>query len=82
MNRNQKDIKEETAIIPNIMGFTLKKALQQIGEQTGISADCVKVEMTMTPYEDKKRERQGNEPIVVRQVVSGNEIKLTASIFK
>lgn len=82
MDRDKAEVKEEAAIIPNVVGFGLKKALQQIAGQTGIPAESIRIKTTAAPFEDKKRERQGNEPVVVRQVVSGNEITLTTSIFK
>ncbi len=63
--------------IPLVIGYTLDNALQLIGGEHNIV-----VESTITPYEDKKEERQGNVPIVVRQIVSSDEIKLTTSLFK
>lgn len=63
--------------IPLVIGYKLDKALQLIGEGYKVAVD-----ETSTPYEDKKEERQGNAPIVVRQKVAGGEIRLTTSLFK
>jgi len=65
------------AEIPLVIGYKLDKALQLIGEGHKIIIDS-----TMTPYEDKKEERRGNTPIVVRQKAEEDEIKLTTSLFK
>ena len=62
--------------IPLVIGYTLDKALQLLdGRQNVI------IETTSTPYEDKKEERQGNTPIVVRQKVTNDQIKLTTTYF-
>ena len=63
--------------IPLVIGYKLDKALQLIGEKHNIIIDS-----TSTPYEDKKEERQGNMPIVVRQKAKNDEIRLTTSLFK
>lgn len=63
--------------IPLVIGYKLDKALQLIGDKQNIIIDT-----TITPYEDKKEERQGNTPIVVRQRTTNDEIKLTTSLFK
>ncbi|MGE5630743.1 MAG: hypothetical protein ACM3TR_06540 [Caulobacteraceae bacterium] len=63
--------------IPLVIGYKLNKALQLIGGDKKVTIDS-----TITPYEDKKEERKGNEPIVVRQIVKADEIKLTTSLFK
>ncbi|HYE83875.1 MAG TPA: hypothetical protein VEG39_17135 [Clostridia bacterium] len=65
------------AEIPLVIGYKLDKALQLIGEGYNVVVDS-----TTTPYEDKKEERQGNTPIVVRQKVASDEIRLTTSLFK
>lgn len=63
--------------IPLVVGYKLDKALQLIGDKNNIIIDS-----TSTPYEDKKKERQGNTPIVVRQKAKNDEIRLTVSLFK
>lgn len=63
--------------IPSVIGYKLSEALQLIGNHARVTIDS-----TITPYEDKREERKGNEPIVVRQIVIGDEIKLTTSLFK
>lgn len=63
--------------IPLVIGYKLDKALQLIGEGYNILVDS-----TITPYEDKKEERQGKAPIVVRQKAKNDEIRLTTSLFK
>jgi hypothetical protein len=63
--------------IPSVIGYKLSEALKLIGDQV-----IVKIDSTITPYEDKRKERMGNEPIVVRQIVEYDEIKLTTSLFK
>jgi hypothetical protein len=63
--------------IPSVIGYKLSEALKLIGDQV-----IVKIDSTITPYEDKRKERMGNEPIVVRQIVDYDEIKLTTSLFK
>lgn len=63
--------------IPLVIGYKLDKALQLIGDKMNVIIDT-----TTTPYEDKKEERQGNTPIVVRQKATKDEIKLTTSLFK
>jgi topoisomerase IA-like protein len=60
-----------------VIGYTLDKALQLIGEKHSVA-----VESTITPYKDKIEERQGNTPIVVRQKVENDRIILTACLFK
>jgi len=62
--------------IPLVIGYKLDKALQLIGGKQNIIIDS-----TSTPYEDKKKERQGNTPVVVRQRVINDEIKLTTTYF-
>lgn len=62
--------------IPLVIGYKLDKALQLIGEKNKIIIDS-----TSTPYEDKKEERQGNAPIVVRQIAKNDEIRLTTTHF-
>ncbi len=61
---------------PLVIGYKLDKALQLIGEKHSIVIDA-----TITPYEDKKEERQGNTPIVVRQKAIKDKIKLTTTYF-
>jgi hypothetical protein len=63
--------------IPLIIGYRLDKALQLLGEGHNI-----KVDSTSTPYEDRKSERQGNAPVVVRQKNINGIIELTTSLFK
>ena len=63
--------------VPLTIGYTLNCALQLIGESHSITIDS-----TSTPYEDKKMERQGNTPIVVRQKTDNGIIILTTSYFK
>ncbi|MEA4845611.1 MAG: hypothetical protein VB106_00090 [Clostridiaceae bacterium] len=63
--------------IPLVIGYALDRALQMIGEGHNVIIDS-----TSTPFEDKNMERQGNSPIVVRQKVGNEGIKLTTSIFK
>lgn len=62
--------------IPLVIGYKLDKALQLIGEGYNIVIDA-----TITPYEDKKEERQGNTPIVVRQKAIEDKIELTTTYF-
>ncbi|MHB1392468.1 MAG: hypothetical protein ACYCYE_05180 [Clostridia bacterium] len=62
--------------IPLVIGYKLDKALQLIGEKHNIIIDT-----TITPYEDKKEERLGNTPIVVRQKTINDKIKLTTTYF-
>ena len=62
--------------IPLVIGYKLDKALQLIGDKQNIVIDS-----TITPYEDKKEERQGSTPIVVRQRANKDEIKLTTTYF-
>lgn len=62
--------------IPTVIGYKLDKALQLIGEEQTLILE------TATPYEDKKKERQGNTPIVVRQKINNDVIELTISLFK
>ncbi len=63
--------------IPLVIGYSLEKALELLGEGHSIT-----VNSTTTPYEDKKAERQGNRPIVVRQKTIADRIELTTSLFK
>ena len=63
--------------IPLVIGYTLDHALQIIGENHNIIIDS-----TSTPFEDKKKERRGNSPIVVRQKAECDKIILTTSCFK
>ncbi|MDD4503540.1 MAG: hypothetical protein PHS15_01780 [Clostridiaceae bacterium] len=62
--------------IPLLIGYNLDKALQLIGEKHEIIIDS-----TTTFYEDKIEERQGSTPIVVRQKVESDKIKLTTTHF-
>ena len=62
--------------IPLVIGYKLDKALQLIGEKHSVAVD-----LTLTPYKDKIEERQGNTPIVVRQKVENDRIKLTTTYF-
>lgn len=62
--------------IPLVIGYKLEKALQLIGDSYDIVVDS-----TTTPYEDKKEERRGSTPVVVRQKVSDGQIRLTTSCF-
>lgn len=62
---------------PNVIGYDLEKAKQLIGE--GV---CIITESTLTPFEDKKAERRGKTPVVVRQTIENDMIKLTTSLFK
>lgn len=68
--------------LPNVVGYSLEKALNKIGEADREGFYTIITDETITPYEDKKNERQGNTPIVVRQIVKDNKIKLTTSLFK
>jgi len=61
---------------PLVIGYKLDKALQLIGDKNNVIIDT-----TSTPYEDKKKERQGNMPIVVRQKAKNDEIRLTITHF-
>lgn len=63
--------------IPLVIGYRLDKAIQLLGEEHNII-----VNSTTTPYEDRKAERKGNIPIVVRQKAVDGEIELTTSLFK
>ena len=63
--------------IPLVIGYKIEEALQIIGEGHSIIIDS-----TTTPYEDKKAERQGNTPVVVRQKAVNDKIILTTSLFK
>ena len=62
--------------IPLVIGYKLDKALELLGGKQNIIIDT-----TTTPYEDKIEERQGNAPIVVRQITKNDEIKLTTTHF-
>jgi len=62
---------------PLVIGYSLEKALELLGNQEKVTIDS-----TITPYEDRKQERMGKEPIVVRQIAKDDEIKLTTSLFK
>lgn len=62
--------------IPLVIGYTLDYALQLIGEGYDVAIDS-----TLTPFEDKREERQGNAPVVVRQKTESGRIKLTVSYF-
>ncbi|HWR60520.1 MAG TPA: hypothetical protein VN580_02850 [Clostridia bacterium] len=63
--------------IPLVIGYRLDKALELIGGSCSVSVDS-----TSTPYEDRKAERLGNAPIVVRQKTVDGTILLTTSLFK
>lgn len=63
--------------IPLVIGYRLDKALELIGGSCSVSVDS-----TSTPYEDRKAERQGNAPVVVRQRTVDGTIILTTSLFK
>ncbi|MDD3704546.1 MAG: hypothetical protein PHC45_00555 [Clostridiaceae bacterium] len=63
--------------VPLTIGYTLDYALRLIGDKHNIT-----INSTSTPYEDKKMERQGNTPIVVRQKTDNGIIILTTSYFK
>lgn len=63
--------------VPLVIGYDINKAIELIGEGQGII-----VEETTTPYEDRKKERQGNTPIVVRQRETDDGIELMTSLFK
>ena len=63
--------------IPLVIGYSLERALKLIGE-----GKSIKVDSTTTPYEDRKAERQGHMPIVVRQKNVEDRIELTTSLFK
>ena len=62
--------------VPNVTGYSVKKAIAILGNKK------FSVEITSTPYEDKKLEREANEPVVVRQREEAGEIKLIAAKFK
>jgi len=59
-----------------VIGYKIDKALHIISEKHSVA-----VESTITPYEDKTEERQGNTPIVVRQKVENGRIILTTTYF-
>ena len=63
--------------VPLVIGYDINKAIELIGEGHGII-----VAETTTPYEDRKKERQGNTPIVVRQRETDDGIELMTSLFK
>lgn len=63
--------------VPLTIGYTLDYALRLIGDKHNVT-----INSTSTPYEDKKMERQGNTPIVVRQKTDNGIIILTTSYFK
>ncbi|MGE5677330.1 MAG: hypothetical protein ACM3ZR_04655 [Pseudomonadota bacterium] len=63
--------------VPLVIGYDINKAIELIGEGHRII-----VAETTTPYEDRKRERQGNTPIVVRQKETDDGIELVTSLFK
>lgn len=63
--------------MPLVIGYRLDKALELLDGSCSITVDY-----TSTPYDDRKAERQGKPPVVVRQRVIGSTIVLTASIFK
>jgi hypothetical protein len=64
------------AKLPLVIGYKLDKAMQLIGNGYDIVVDT-----TTTPYEDKKEERRGTAPVVVRQKASDGQIRLTVSYF-
>ncbi|MFZ5352045.1 MAG: hypothetical protein ACOZCL_04865 [Bacillota bacterium] len=63
--------------VPRVIGFELEKAKKLIGSKVEII-----VEETSTIFTDKIMERQGNSPIVVRQIIRDGKIVLTTSLFK
>lgn len=63
--------------IPLVIGYRLDKALEILDGSCSVTVDY-----TSTPYDDRKAERQGKPPVVVRQKVKDDIIVLTASIFK
>ncbi len=63
--------------IPLVIGYRLDKALELLDGSCSVAVDY-----TSTPYDDRKAERQGKPPVVVRQKVIDGTILLTASIFK
>lgn len=63
--------------IPLVIGYKIEKALRLIGEDYSVIVDS-----TTVPYEDRKAERQGNTPVVIRQKVVNDGIVLTTSLFK
>jgi hypothetical protein len=63
--------------VPLVIGYDINKAIELIGEGQRII-----VAETTTPYEDRKKERQGNTPIVVRQKETDDGIELVTSLFK
>ena len=63
--------------IPFVIGYDINKALELLGEKCK-----VEVITTSTPYGDKKEERIGITPVVIRQNVKDDIIILTVSCFK
>lgn len=62
--------------VPIVIGYDIDKAIQLIGDKKIVT------EMTQTPFLNKQKERQENKPVVVRQLVEGDAIKLTISLFR
>lgn len=63
--------------IPYLVGFNLNKAKSIIGESFHFI-----VEETFTPFEDKKLERLGKDPIIIRQINKNGIVVFTVSYFK
>lgn len=63
--------------IPLVIGYRLDKALELIGGSCKVMLDS-----TSTPYDDRKSERLGNPPVVIRQKTIEGTVLLTTSLFK
>jgi len=63
--------------IPYLVGFNLNKAKRIINENTHFI-----VEETITPFEDKKLERLGKDPVIIRQLNNNGIVVFTVSYFK
>jgi|GEM_PF-793035 len=63
--------------IPLVIGYRLDKALELLDGSCSVAVDY-----TSTPYDDRKAERLGKPPVVVRQKSIDGTLVLTASTFK
>ncbi len=63
--------------IPYLVGFNLNKAKNIIDESIHFI-----IEETFTPFEDKKLERVGKDPIIIRQLNKNGIVVFTVSYFK
>jgi hypothetical protein len=60
-----------------LIGYSLSKAKLLIGEECNYT-----IVETITPFEDKRLERQGRDPVIVRQIKDNDTVCFTVSYFK